>query len=71
VTCFRRTLPRTKSTPTKQVYAGTGPCEEEEVDDQVGGVIRYPCTMIIHLTFNTAKNTVVGKYVVREQPAQP
>ena len=62
-------VPRTKSEPPKETYAGTVNCEEEEEEE--GKVVRYPCQAKVKLVFNTLKHTVTGKYVIYEESTQP
>ena len=66
------TATRVKSEPPKETYAGKGPCEEaEETEPGSGAFVQYPCTVKVKLKFNTATETVIGKYVVFEESTQP
>ena len=69
----RLVVPRTASKPPIETYKGTGPCEEREESDIPGttGTVQYLCRVIVTLKFNTAKSTVAGSYVVREEETQP
>jgi hypothetical protein len=62
-------VPRIASKPPVETYAGTVPCEE--VEEETGVKEQYPCQAKVRLAFNTAKNTVTGKYVVVEESTRP
>jgi hypothetical protein len=69
LTTVKAIVPRVASKPPTETYAGTIPCEE--VEEETGVRENYPCQVQVRLAFNTAKNTVTGKYVVREESTQP